>query len=86
MPTHNSYYRGALAAWLFRCWVYAWVLAIMALTFAGCSVPKPTDILPSMSVPTDFSGRREGTQTRNDEPQSGGCHEKSDSSLRKPLT
>lgn len=85
MPTSDSYYRGTMVAWILRIGLYAGVLAIMAITFVGCSVPKASDILPSMSASSDIS-RREGTQTRNDEPQSGGCHEKSDSSLRKPLT
>lgn len=85
MPTYDSYYTGLVVAWLLRCGLYGGLLAIMAISFAGCSVPKPTDILPRMSASTDIS-QREGTQTRNDEPQSGGCHEKSDSSLRKPLT
>lgn len=85
MSALNSYYRGTMVAWLFRFWVYTWVVAILALTLGACSVPKPTDILTRMSASTDVS-QREGTQTRNDEPQSGGCHEKSDGSLRKPLT
>lgn len=85
MHSNDSYYRGLVVASVLRVGLLVGVLAIMAMTFAGCSVPNPRDILPRMSADADIS-RREGTQTRNDEPLSGGCHEKSDSSLRKPLT
>lgn len=85
MSTYDSYYRGAVVAWLLRIGLYGGIMAISAIVLSGCSVPKPLNILPSMSADADIS-RREGHQTRNDEPHSGGCHEKSDSSLRKPLT
>lgn len=85
MPANDAYYRGLVVASMLRVGLLIGVLAVMAITFLGCSVPKATDILPRMSADADIS-RREGTQTRNDEPPSGGCHEKSDSSLRKPVT
>lgn len=84
MPSNDAYTSDLLVAWLFRLGLLCGLLAIMALTFAACSVPTPTDILQKMSANARITGG-EGTQTRNDEPPSGGCHEKSDSSLRKPL-
>lgn len=85
MPFLDSYRSGLVLAWMLRIGLYVGVLAILAITFTGCSVPKPSDILPKISADTAISSG-EGNRTRNDEPQSGGCHEKSDYSPRKPLT
>lgn len=85
MPTSDLYIRGTVLAWLLRFGLYGGIAAI-AVILSNCSMPKSTDILTSMSAGTGNFSQREGNQTRNDEPQSGGCHEKSDSSLRKPST
>lgn len=85
MQPNDSYRTGLVVASVLRVGMLLWLLAIMAMTFVACSVPNPRDILPRMSADADIS-RREEAQTRNDKPHSGGCHEKSDSSLRKPLT
>lgn len=84
MPSNDSYYTGLVVASLLRIGMYVGLLAIAALTFACSPNIGPRDILPRMSAEADIN-RREGNQTRNDEPQSGGCHEKSDRSLGKPL-
>ena len=85
MNTRDTYTFGLVVASLVRVGLLCGLLAIMAINFIACSVPTPSSMLKSMSADADIS-RREGTQTRNDEPQSGGCHEKSDSSLRGPVT
>lgn len=85
MPTNDSYYRGLVVASVLRVGLYVGVLAILAIMSACSPLPKVQSILPSMSADADVN-RRDGDQTRNDEPHSGGCHEKSDRSLGKPLS
>lgn len=84
MHRHDSYYTGLLVASLLRCGIYVGLVAILAMTAACSPFPTAKSILPSMSADADVS-RREGDQTRNHEPL-GGCDEKSDRSLRKPLS
>jgi hypothetical protein len=87
MPTNGAYYAGLLVAWLVRLGLYAGIVVIFATALAGCNPLRPTDILPSMPAkPPLVIGEERETSARNDSPQSGGCHEKSDLSLRKPLT
>lgn len=84
MPTNDSYYRGLVVASLLRVGMYVGLMAIFAMTVSCSPSINPKNILPSMSADADIS-RREGDQTRNHEPQSGGCDEKSDRALGRPL-
>jgi hypothetical protein len=86
MHRYDSYYRGLVVASVLRFGLFTGLMAILAI-MSGCSVPwsNPRNILPSMSADADVN-RREGDQTRNHVPPCGGNDEKSDRSLRKPLT
>jgi hypothetical protein len=87
MKPNDSYYADLLLAWLLRLGLLGGILAIVA-GITACSIPlDATNILPKMSASRPPLGVGEDSQTRNyDTPQSGGCNEKSDSSLKRPLS
>lgn len=87
MHDHGSYHTDLVVASLLRVGLVCGLLAIMAM-MSACTVPtfpSAKEILPKFSADADIS-QREGNQTRNYNPNNGGCNEKSDSSLRGPLT
>lgn len=85
MHNDGSYYTDFVVAFLLRLGIVCGLLAIMAM-MSGCSpFGSAKEILPKFSADADIS-QREGNQTRNYNPNNGGCNEKSDSSLRGPLT
>lgn len=87
MRPYDTYRMELLVAFLVRVGLYGGIVAVLAIMFAACSPISPGSIFPSTEkilpplalAPVDESG------TRNGIPQDGGCHEKSDSSLRRPL-
>ena len=86
MDPRSSYYGDLLVAWMLRIGLLCGVLAILAMT--ACSMPLDSSISDRISGiaarPPIGVGEKEA-RTRNDTPQQGGCHEKSDSSLKEPL-
>nr|QDH89010.1 MAG: hypothetical protein H2Bulk353598_000002 [Leviviridae sp.] len=85
MSSSDAYYADLVLSWVVRCWLYAGVLAVLAIGLSGCSRSGPQDILPSMSSDrSQLAESGETDQTRNRLPHRG-CDEKSDSSLAKPL-
>lgn len=86
MRPYDTYRMELLAAFLVRVGLYGGIVAILAMIFTGCSPTSPKDVIPSgMSLPPLAIMPDVESRTRNDIPQDGGCHEKSDSSLRRPL-
>lgn len=84
MRPYDTYRMELLVAFLVRVGLYGGVVAILAMILANCSPPTAGDMLKGISPPLAITPG-DGSRTRNDTPQDGGCHEKSDSSLRRPL-
>lgn len=85
MQNRDEYFTGLVVAFLLRFGMLCGLLAIMAMMSACSPTTKAVEALKEFSADADIS-RREGNQTRNYIPPDGGCNEKSDSSLRKPLS
>jgi hypothetical protein len=86
MRPYDTYRMELLVAFLVRVGLYGGIVAILATLIAGCSPTSPKDVIPSgMSLPPLAIMPEVESRTRNDIPQDGGCHEKSDSSSRRPL-
>lgn len=87
MDHHSSYRSDLLLAWLLRVGLLCGVLACLAMT--ACSVDLDRSSggrLPPLALGPEIIQDGSGAGTRNDIPlNDGGCHEKSDSSLREPL-
>lgn len=84
MKLHDGYYQDLFLAFLFRFWLTLGGLCVIALVAIGCSrseTGSPSLDGSAVRVPLELG---EGARTRNQLPQ-GGCDEKSDSSLRRPL-
>lgn len=86
MAPRSSYYVDLGIAWVFRVGLLCGVLAVLAMT--ACSLPIDTsmpDRKSGIAVRPPIAVGEKEAMTRNDTPQQGGCHEKSDSSLKEPL-
>lgn len=84
MRPYDTYRMELLVAFLVRVGLYGGIVAILAMILANCSPPSAGDMLKGISPPLAIMPGDE-SKTRNDKPHDGGCHEKSDSSLRRPL-
>jgi hypothetical protein len=85
MNDHGLYYADLTVAWVVRLGLYLGTMAILAIVLSGCNRADPQNILPSMSSERLSLTGGDGDQTRNQQPQRG-CDEKSDSSLKRPLS
>lgn len=86
MNSRDGYYQDLLLASLLRIGLLIGIMAVSAIILSGCTRSGSEDVLPSTSAARPlFLGPGEAGQTRNELPYNKECHEKSDSSLRKPL-
>lgn len=84
MRPYDTYRMELLVAFLVRVGLYGGIVAVLAMILANCSPPSAGDMLKGISPPLAITPGDE-SRTRNPIPPSGGCDEKSDSSLRRPL-
>lgn len=87
MDRHSSYHTDLLVAWVLRIGLLSGVLACLAMT--SCTIRGESTSegrLPPLALAPEITQEGSLAGTRNDTPPNdGGCHEKSDSSLREPL-
>lgn len=84
MRPYDTYRMELLVAFLVRVGLYGGIVAILAMILTNCSPFSTSDVLKSPLPPLAIMPGEE-SRTRNPIPPSGGCDEKSDSSLRRPL-
>jgi len=91
MNSSDGYFQDLFLSWLLRLGMLIGILAVLAIVLPGCSRDGSTSVLPFNTVGTEAArpplnlGAGDASQTRNELPYNKECHEKSDSSLTKPL-